>query len=99
LLALAAVCRAAHRDNRTIEALTEAAELAADGPDLDGPRSWVFGTSDAGRPYIDLGEFLIDRGRYREAAVKLEAGWKRFPDQPLLLFLSGQALIRAGDAA
>ncbi len=62
-----------------------------------GARSWVFGIADPGRPWREHGDFLLDRGRFAEAAAVLEAGWKRYPDQPLLLFLSGQALTKAGN--
>jgi tetratricopeptide (TPR) repeat protein len=97
LAATAAVCRAAKRDAEAETALVAAAELATDRPGVSGPRSWVFGLSDASRPWLELGDFLSDRGRFRDAAAKFEAGWRRFPDQPLLLFLSGKALRKAGD--
>jgi tetratricopeptide (TPR) repeat protein len=96
LMALAAVCRGAKRYAEAEAALATAAELADDSPAAAGARSWVYGTSDAARPWLELGELLSDRGRFRDAATKFEAGWKRFPDQPLLLFLCGRALIRAG---
>ena len=96
-LARAAVCRAAGRDKDAETAYAQAAELVADGPTA-GARTWVFGVSDAHRPFVEWGEYLFDRGRYHEAAERLLEGWKRFPEQPLLLFLSGKALAKAGDA-
>jgi tetratricopeptide (TPR) repeat protein len=98
LLALAAVCRAAKRDARAEAAFAAAADLAADAPEVAGPRTWAFGTSDAARPWVEFGEYLLDRGRFADAAARLLDGWKRFPEEPLLLFLSGKALRQAGDA-
>ncbi|MDB5311979.1 MAG: hypothetical protein JWO38_6181, partial [Gemmataceae bacterium] len=99
LTALAATCSGAGRFDEAETAFAAAAEAAADGPDLIGARAWVFGTSDASRPWLEYGDFLYDRGRFADAAVRFEAGWKRFPDQPLLLFLSGRALAKAGNGA
>jgi len=99
LAALAAVCRGAGRDTEAEAAFAAAAEAATDGPGLVGARAWVFGTSDASRPWLEYADFLYDRGRFAAAAAKYEAGWRRFPDQPLLLFLSGRALVKAGNAA
>jgi len=96
-LARAAVCRAAGRDADAEAAYKEAAERAGDGATA-GERTWVFGVTDAHRPFVEWGEFLFARGRYPEAATRFLEGWKRFPDQPLPLFLSGKALARAGDA-
>ena len=96
-LALAAVCRAARRDAEAEKEYVAAAELAKSGSDVAGPRSWVYGTSDASRPWVELADFLSDRDRFADAAAKLEAGFRRFPDQPLLLFLSGRALVKAGN--
>jgi hypothetical protein len=96
-LARAAVCRAAGREKDAEKAYAQAAELIADRPTA-GTRTWVFGVSDTHRPFVEWGEFLFDRARYHEAAEQFLEGWKRFPEQPLLLFLSGQALIKAGDA-
>lgn len=96
LLAVATVCRMARRDAEAEAAYSAAAELAVEGP--GGLRAWAFGVSDAARAWVEYGDFLADRGRFADAAAKLEAGWRRFPDQPLLLFLSGQALVKAGRA-
>lgn len=69
-------------------------ELSDDRP--RGPRSWVYGISDDYRPWLELGDFYWDRGRYAEAAKSFESGWKRFPDQPILLYLAGRALKKSG---
>jgi tetratricopeptide (TPR) repeat protein len=97
-LAIAAVCRAAGRDADAEAAFKVAAESTSDTADIPGARTWAFGVSDAHRPYVEWGDFLHDRERYREAANRFLEGWKRFPDQPLLMFLSGKALVKAGDA-
>ncbi len=104
-LALAAILTAAKRFGEAEKALAEAEAIAVVSETVEaelqtrgtsGARAWVFGTGDPGRPWREHGDFLLDRGRFAEAAAALEAGWKRYPDQPLLLFLSGQALARAG---
>jgi tetratricopeptide (TPR) repeat protein len=99
--ALAQVCRAAKRGDVAEAAFKVAAELTAsaeDAADAGGARSWVYGAPDPARVWIEWGEFLTDSGRYRDAAAVFEAGWKLYPDQPLPLFLSGQALVKAGAA-
>lgn len=97
-LATAAVCRAAGRDADAEAAFKVAAESTSDAADISGARTWAFGVSDAHRPYVEWGDFLYDRERYHDAAARFLDGWKRFPDQPLLMFLSGKALVKAGDA-
>lgn len=98
-LALALVCRAAKRPADTEAAFERAAALTEGaGGDASGARSWVYGAPDPARVWIEWGEFRAAEGRHRDAAAAFEAGWKRFPDQPLPLFLSGRALVRAGDA-
>ncbi|QJW94469.1 tetratricopeptide repeat protein [Frigoriglobus tundricola] len=57
----------------------------------------MYGTPDPARVWIEWGALLSDAGRPRDAAEVLEAGWKLFPDQPLPLYLSGRALLAAGD--
>ncbi|MCE9562581.1 MAG: tetratricopeptide repeat protein [Planctomycetes bacterium] len=96
-LAIAAVCRAANRDADAEAAYKAATELATESADLGGARSWVYGTSDAYVPFVEWGDFLFDRGRYHEASERYLAGWKKFPEQPLLMFLSGKALVKAGN--
>lgn len=94
--AAALVARAAGRHADAEVAYARAAEEAAEDPTGSAARAWVYGTSDAGRPWVEYGDYLADRGRFADAAVKYHAGWKRFPDSPLLLFLSGKALVKAG---
>jgi len=55
--------------------------------------------SDSSGPWVELVDFLYDRGRFADAAGKAEEGWRKFPDRPLLLFLSGKAKLKAGDEA
>ncbi len=98
---LATVCRVAKRGDDAEAAFKQAAALtstATDAADASGARSWVYGAPDPARVWIEWGEFLSDAGRHRDAATVLEGGWKLFPDQPLPLYLSGQALLKAGDA-
>ena len=96
-LAVATVCRAANRDEDAEAAFKQAAELAADSGEVSGARSWAFGTSDAARPFVEWADFLYDRGRFQAAADTYLAGWKKFPNQPLPLFLSGKAIAKAGN--
>jgi tetratricopeptide (TPR) repeat protein len=98
--ALAMVCRAAKRTDEAEGAFKLAAELTAadeSAAEAFGSRSWVYGAPDPARVWIEWGEYLMEQGRHREAAGVFEAGWKQFPDQPLPLFLWGQALAKAGD--
>src|SRR5439155_7375487 len=81
------------------DAFLKAAAEAASSPAGAGPRSWAFGTSDSSGPWVELVDFLYDRGRFADAAGKAEEGWRKFPDRPLLLFLSGKAKVKAGDGA
>ena len=104
--ALAAAYRAAGKPAEAEAELVRAAEATTggdegeDGPaEGGGPRAWVYGTDERFRPWLDLGDFLTDAGRFAEAARRYEEGWKRFPDNPILLYLSGRALARAGDEA
>ncbi|HSQ57112.1 MAG TPA: hypothetical protein VLM40_15385, partial [Gemmata sp.] len=95
-LAIAAVSSAARRDATAETAYKSAAELTSDDCKLEGARSWVFGTTNGYLPYVQWGDFLFDRDRFHEAAMRYLEGWKKFPNQPLLLFLSGRALAQAG---
>ena len=63
-----------------------------------GARSWVFGTDESIRLWVDLGDMLADAGKHAEAAKRYEQGWRRFPDNPVPLYHSGRALVAAGDA-
>lgn len=62
-----------------------------------GSRSWVFGTDERFRFWVELADLLGELGRHREAADYLGFGTKYFPDNPVLYFLSGKALVKAGD--
>jgi tetratricopeptide (TPR) repeat protein len=98
---LGMVLRAAKRIDDAEAAFKQAAALtegASDAARASGARSWVYGAPDPARVWIEWGEMLADAGRHREAAAVFEAGWKLFPDQPLPLYLNGQALTKAGDA-
>lgn len=105
LMAEAAILKAAKRFAEAETAYLDAAKAASPGGDDDddeelnrprGARSWVYGTSDDFRPWLELGDFYTDRGRHADAAKQFEVGWRKFPEQPILLFLGGQALKRAG---
>jgi tetratricopeptide (TPR) repeat protein len=95
----------AEAEKHLTAAATASAALAAGGDDDDPPatgtgvRGWEFGTDERFRAWLDLGDFLADRGRPREAAAKYLDGWRAFPDNPILLYLSGRALVAAGDTA
>jgi tetratricopeptide (TPR) repeat protein len=78
-------------------AFKAAAEMSIEANNTGGARSWVYGTSDAYKPFIEWGDFLADRGRFKEAAERYLDGWQKFPDQPLPLFLSGKALVKLGN--
>lgn len=108
-LALAGMYRSAGQSAEAIAALAELADAFAkvDG-DMDaqqgrqsgrGSRSWVFGTDERFRPWMELGDLLADAGRWQDAAARYEQGWRRFPDCAVLLYLAGKALKRAGDDA
>ena len=111
-LAVAAAFRAAGRTSEAAAELSGLAEklhspgrVAGGAEDEDraarqygrGSRSWVFGTDERFRFWVELGDLLSDLGRYHEAADHLSAGWRQYPDNPILLYLSGRALVKAGD--
>ncbi len=62
-----------------------------------GPRDWVYGTDERFRTHLDFGDFLMERGRHKDAAKAYYDGWLRFPDNPILLYQSGRALLASGD--
>ena len=109
-LALAGVYRSSGQSADAITALSEAADTLAklDDDEADtqqarrsgrGSRSWVFGTDERFRLWMELGDLLADAGRWKDAAARYEQGWRRFPDCAVLMFLSGRALQKAGDDA
>jgi tetratricopeptide (TPR) repeat protein len=63
-----------------------------------GTRSWVFGVDEKFRLWVDLGDLLMDQKDYTEAAKRYEQGWKRYPDNPVPLYLAGIATAKAGNA-
>ena len=77
--------------------LPELTATASDAADVTGARSWVYGAPDPARVWIEWASFLSDSARFRDAANVLESAWKLYPDQPLPLYLSGRALVQAGD--
>ncbi len=63
----------------------------------NGPRAWVYDTDERFRTHLDFGDFLTERGRHKDAAKVYYDGWLRFPDNPILLYQSGRALLASGD--
>ncbi len=106
-LALAAAYRSAGRPADAVAALTGAADrLAKEADDEEtrygrqyaaGSRGWVFGIDERFRFWVELGDLLTEQGRHKDAAARLEQGWHKYPDNPVLLYLSGRALVKAGD--
>ncbi len=107
-LALAAAYRAAGKPDEAVAALAEVADALAKAADDEarpgrrsaaGSRSWIFGIDERFRFWVELGDLLAEQGRYKDAAARLEQGWRKSPDNPVLLYLSGRALAKAGDPA
>jgi tetratricopeptide (TPR) repeat protein len=48
-------------------------------------------------PWLQYGDFLASRKRYREAAKQYHSAWEHNKSQPLGLYLEGRALLQAGD--
>ena len=67
------------------------------GDRAPGGRQWVFGVDESFRLWLDLSELLIARKKPKEAAAALLAGWRLTPENGLLLYFSGKALLLAGD--
>ena len=63
----------------------------------NGPRTWVYDTDERFRTHLDFGDFLTERGRHKDAAKAYYDGWLRFPDNSILLYQSGRALLASGD--
>jgi tetratricopeptide (TPR) repeat protein len=108
--AVGAAYRANGKTEQAIQTLAAAADKFAKAADPAGEseeggrtfgrgaRSWVFGTDERVRLWVDLGDMLSDAGKPAEAAKRYEQGWRRFPDNPVPLYHSGRALVAAGDA-
>jgi tetratricopeptide (TPR) repeat protein len=62
-------------------------------------RSWIFGIDEEFRYWIELGDLLLEQGQPQEAARRYFQGWKLHANNGLLLYLSGRALLKAGDEA
>jgi len=62
-------------------------------------RSRVFGLDESFRVWMELGDLLTEQGKHEEAAKRLYQGWRQTPENPILLFLSGRALMKAGQSA
>jgi predicted Zn-dependent protease len=61
-------------------------------------RAWVFDVDESFAIWHDWGLSLLDAGDPGAAAQVFESGWRRTPDNPLLLYWSGRALLAAGRA-
>lgn len=109
-LAVAALHRANRDPHAAIKVLSDAADRLGTKPFDDddqihgseqrvgrGSRSWVFGTDERFRLWMDLGDLLMETNDPAEAARRYEQGWRRFPDNPILLYLAGKANLKAGD--
>jgi tetratricopeptide (TPR) repeat protein len=92
---------AAHRANGNTEQAVAVLEAFADRGGqhrTDSARAWVYGLDETFRLWVDLGDWLGELGRHKDAAERLEQGWRLHPNNPVLLYLSGKALVAAGDA-
>ncbi|QEL18060.1 tetratricopeptide repeat protein [Limnoglobus roseus] len=72
-------------------------ELSSANPDK-GPRSWMYDTNESFKVWLDLGDLLAERGKPAEAAKVFEQGWRQYPNNPILLYLSGKSLRASGDS-
>lgn len=91
---------AAHRANASTELAVAVLEAFADRGGhsrTDSARAWVFGLDETFRLWVDLGDWLGELGRHKDAAMRLEQGWRLHPNNPVLLYLSGKALVAAGN--
>lgn len=92
---------AAHRANGNTKQAVAVLEAFADRGEhkrTDSSRAWVFGLDETFRVWVDLGDWLGELGRHADAAKRLEQGWRLHPNNAVLLYLSGKALVAAGDA-
>lgn len=95
-LALAAAYRAVG-DTRRAVAVLEAFADRGEHKRTDSSRAWVFGLDETFRVWVDLGDWLGELGRHADAAKRLEQGWRLHPNNAVLLYLSGKALVAAGN--
>jgi tetratricopeptide (TPR) repeat protein len=92
---------AAHRANGNTKQAVAVLEAFADRGEhkrTESSRAWVFGLDETFRVWVDLGDWLGELGRHADAAKRLEQGWRLHPNNAVLLYLSGKALVAAGDA-
>jgi tetratricopeptide (TPR) repeat protein len=91
---------AAHRAYGQTEKAVAVLEAFADRGGhhrTDSARGWVYGLDETFRLWVDLGDWLGELGRHKDAAARLEQGWRLHPNNPVLLYLSGKALVAAGN--
>ncbi len=107
-LAVAHLHDAGGRPDLALVALEAAADRSAgragvlDDPENvtpEGVRSRLFSTDERFVFWTELGDRLVSAGRPADAAKRLFDGWQQRPTNPILLYLSGHALLQAGDAA
>jgi tetratricopeptide (TPR) repeat protein len=95
-LALAMAYRAYGDTSRAVAVLERFADRGEHKPTASA-RGWLFGLDETFRLWIDLGDWLGELGRHADAAKRLEQGWRLHPNHGVLLYLSGKALVDAGD--
>ncbi len=94
-LALAAAHRA-NGDTKSAVAVLEAFADRGEHKRTESSRAWTFGLDETFRLWVDLGDWLCELGRHSDAAKRLEQGWRLHPNNAVLLYLSGKALVAAG---
>ncbi len=90
---------AAHRANGDTKSAVEVLGAFADRgvhTRTESSRAWIFGLDETFRLWVDLGDWLGELGRHADAAKRLEQGWRLHPNNAVLLYLSGKALVAAG---
>ncbi len=95
-LALAAAYRAIGDRKRAVGVLETFADRG-EHKRTDSSRAWVFGLDETFRVWVDLGDWLGELGRHQDAAKRLEQGWRLHPNNAVLLYLSGKALVARGN--
>lgn len=67
-----------------------------EGSEDPAPRAWVYGVDELFRVWVDYGSLLQNQSRHADAAAVYYRGWKSYSDNPILLYLSGRALLLDG---